>query len=321
VDDESGGDARSATLVGMDLPESWRVGATPQGASSRVRSSARRPLHGVRLAPGVDPDDPLVRAWAAGLVLPGDGVLGEWAAAALLGVPATWLDGRDNRGERLLVPVVVPPPTRSYARRGFRVVQAPLDPADVDLADGIPVTSGVRTAFDLLRHAPNLRQAVARGDACLRYRLTTSAALAEYVAQRAGWRGIERARRAVPLLDGRSESPKESELRVIWVGSGIGIPVPQRTVLDELGVFIARVDLLDVKAGVVGEYQGLLHRQGSRPWGDTVRGRGLDGVGLEVVEFWSPDLTVDLRVVQALVAVYGRAGRRDPSTRTYLLLR
>jgi hypothetical protein len=39
---------------------------------------------------------------------------------------------------------------------------------------------------------------------------------------------------------------------------------------------------------VVGEYMGMLHRQGHRPWYDTVRGRGLDSIGLEVVEFWSP---------------------------------
>jgi hypothetical protein len=305
----------------MDLPESWRVGMTPDRASSRVRDTARRPLHGVRLAPGVDPQDPLVRARAAGLVLPAHGVLGGWAAAALLGVPAGWLDGRSSRGEPLLVPVVVPPPRRSHQRRGLHVVQGHLEPGDVDLANGVPVTSGVRTAFDLIRSAPSLRKAVARGDACSRYGLADPDGLTAYTREHPGWRGVQLARDAIPLLDARAESPPESELRVVWVLSGFGTPVPQVRITDDLGIFIGRVDLFDEKAGVVGEYMGRWHRAGERPWRDTVRGRGLDGVGLEVVEFWSPDLETDERATGVLRPGYRNAARRDPAQRTYLILR
>jgi hypothetical protein len=301
----------------------WRTsdalatGAT--GWSQRVPAS-RRPLRGVRLSPDADPQDPIVRARAAGLVLPSEGVLGGWAAAALLGVPPTWLDGRTRDGRLLPVPIVVPAPGRARTRHGFRLTQARLDAGDVVARGGVPVTSGVRTAFDLIRHAPDLKQAVARGDACIRHRLTDVNSLLGYVLERPGWRGVGLARQAVPLLDRRAESPKESELRVVWTRSGLGVPVPQRTILDELGVFIARVDLLDAKAGVVGEYMGRWHRAGERPWRDTVRGRGLDGVGLEVVEFWSPDLQTEERTLDILRPGYRRAARRDPAERTYLIL-
>jgi hypothetical protein len=192
---------------------------------------------------------------------------------------------------------------------------------DVVLIDGIPLTSGVRTSFDVIRHASGLRRAVAAGDGCLRHGFATAAELADYAMARPGWRGVGQVRRAVPLLDGRSESPKESELRLIWIDSGLGIPVPQCRIADPDGVFIARVDLLDAKAGVVGEYQGRWHRAGSRPWHDTTRNRRLDGVGLEVVEFWAPDVSgLDAVPVAALTGGYGRAARRDPAERTYLIL-
>jgi hypothetical protein len=278
-------------------------------------------MHGVRLAAGVDAEDPCVRARAAGLVLPKGGALGSWAAAALLGVPSTWLDGKTSDGRHLPIPVVIPMSTRARARRGLRVGQAPLDPGDVVALDGVPVTCGVRTAFDLIRHAPDLRVAVAAGDACLRYKLTTAEQLAAYGAARRGWRGIALARQAVPLLDGRSESPKEIELRVIWIRSGLGLPVPQAKIGDELAVFVARVDLLDPKAGVVGEYMGAWHRDGRRPWQDTIRGRALEAVGLEVVEFWAHDLVDVRRTAEALGTGYLRAGRRDAAERTYVILR
>jgi hypothetical protein len=133
--------------------------------------------------------------------------------------------------------------------------------------------------------------------------------------------GVGQVRTAASLLDGRSESRKESEVRLIWLDSGLGVPVPQVRIADALGVFIARVDLFDEKAGVVGEYQGRLHREGTRPWRDVNRNRRLDRVGLEVVEFWSPDVAgSDALPVAALTVGYARAARRDPAERTYLIL-
>jgi hypothetical protein len=277
-------------------------------------------LHGVRVARGHDVGDPLLRARAAGLVLPSGGVLAEWAAAAVHGVPRTWLDGRSLRGDPLPIPAVVAPPMRPYVRRGLVVRQGRLSPDDVVEVDGLVVTSGVRTAFDPIRHSANLPQAVATGDAALWYALTTREEVEGYVRRRPRWRGVGRARAAVPLLDARSESPPESITRVMWTQSGLGVPVPQVLIADANGNVLACVDLFDEKAGVVGEYQGAWHRLGTKPWADTQRRRGLETVGLEVADIWSRDIASQRLLVAVLEPSYRLAARRDPADRTYQLL-
>ena len=298
--------------------ESWRIDDAPAGAPRWVNDPRRRPHSGVRLAAGVDHQDPLVRARAAALVLPTHGVIGGWAAAALHGVPASWLDGRRG-GQVLPVPVVVPPPNRARSRRGLAVTASALRDTDVVVASGLPVTSGIRTAFDLMRMAATVPKAVAAGDAAVRFGMTDRASVITYASERPGWRGVRRARHAAELLDGRAESPPESEVRVLWIDSGLGVPVPQQRILDELGVFVARVDLLDANAGVVGEYMGAWHRDGRRPWADTVRRRHLEAVGLEVVEWWADDLRHPAELVRWLQAAYTQAARRPATEKTYLV--
>jgi len=288
----------------------WRVSQRPDGA---------RALHGIRLQPNLDARDPKVRAHVAAAALPKGAALGSWAAATLLGVPETWVDGRTSRGELAPVPVTVARPGRPYVRRGLQVIQAELEPEDVIEVDGVPLTSGVRTAFDQMRGAATLGDAVAAGDAALRFGLTTVEELGAYVAERPRWRGVPRARAALPLLDGRTESPPESVFRTIWVRSRLGMPEPQVVVLDRGGAFIARMDLVDREAGVGGEYQGAAHREGERPRADTQRFRALDAAGMETAAIWAEDLRDPRLIREGLLAAYRRARRRPSEERTYVL--
>ena len=50
--------------------------------------------------------------------------------------------------------------------------------------------------------------------------LVTIEELVTAVDARPRWRSVRLARRALPLLDGRAESPMESRLRLIWVLGG-----------------------------------------------------------------------------------------------------
>jgi len=74
-----------------------------------------------------------------------------------------------------------------------------------------------------------------------------------------GQRGIQKARRALDLLDPRSESPRESITRAIIVEAGIPAPTPQVKIFDRFGRFIARGDLVHEEARVVVEYDGFHH--------------------------------------------------------------
>jgi very-short-patch-repair endonuclease len=73
----------------------------------------------------------------------------------------------------------------------------------------------------------------------------------------AGWPRSHHVTTMLAHLDGRSESPGESRLRVDLTMAGIDV-VPQVTVPDESGKIVARVDLLVRGTNVVIEFDGLV---------------------------------------------------------------
>lgn len=139
------------------------------------------------------------------------------------------------------------------ARRLMQVHGAALPDRDVvDLA-GLRVTSLARTVVDLGRSLP-LVQAVAAGDLALaRTRRDT---IDQVLAQQAGRTGIGRARRAVALLDPRSESAGESYSRVVLHLAGLPPPEPQYEVFGPDGRLVGRCDFGWPDFGVLGEFDG-----------------------------------------------------------------
>jgi very-short-patch-repair endonuclease len=73
----------------------------------------------------------------------------------------------------------------------------------------------------------------------------------------AGWPRSHHVSTMLAHLDGRSESPGESRLRVDLSMAGI-VVTPQVTIRDEAGKFVARVDLLVDGTNVVIEFDGLV---------------------------------------------------------------
>ena len=139
-------------------------------------------------------------------------------------------------------------------RAGVRLHTSPLPSADVVDLDGTPVTSLARTVLDLARLLP-LDQAVAAGDAALRGGLPV-AAVVELLGGCRGWPGVGSARRAVGLLDGRSESAGESVSRVRMHEAGLPAPVPQYEVFDDRGRLVGRSDFGWEDQRVLGEFDG-----------------------------------------------------------------
>ncbi|GKT31180.1 cullin, a subunit of E3 ubiquitin ligase, partial [Aduncisulcus paluster] len=68
-----------------------------------------------------------------------------------------------------------------------------------------------------------------------------------------GRRGIVHVRHLLAYADGRSESPMESETRLLFVDAGIPVPELQATISDRYGTRW-RVDFLWRSARLIGEY-------------------------------------------------------------------
>lgn len=184
---------------------------------------------------------------------------------------------------------------------------------DVEIVDGVPVTSAARTVVDLARTLPP-EQAVVIGDSAMRMHpaLNLRAAL-DAAGSRAG---IAAARRIAGLLDGRSESPGESLSRLRMREAGTRPPELQHELRTPAGLFVARVDFFWEDPGIVGEFDGM-GKYGSGAPGvaaDVVRREKLreDAIrelGLEVVRWtWAELFRFDV-VLERLARAAERARR------------
>jgi hypothetical protein len=141
-------------------------------------------------------------------------------------------------------------------RRLVRVHGAPLADEDVMTIDGLAVTSLRRTVLDLCRTLP-IEQAVAAGDRALGYGLAVEE-LEDALGRLGRSPGVRQARRAIQLLDGRSESAGESVSRVRIISDGLPAPEPQLVIRAPNGTFVARVDFGWKEQQTVGEFDGKL---------------------------------------------------------------
>jgi hypothetical protein len=112
------------------------------------------------------------------------------------------------------------------------------------------------------------------------------------------WRG-SRVATVVPLVDGRSQSPPESWVRVACARAGLPAPVPQFVVV-EAGEFLGRVDLAWPEARLIVEYEGAHHFEGVQISKDDERYRRLIAAGWRVIRVSAENLR-DLEAVVARI--------------------
>jgi hypothetical protein len=128
----------------------------------------------------------------------------------------------------------------------------------------IPVTTVVRTAFDLGRRK-GLTSALIRVDT-LANTTDVKASEVELLAQRhPGVRGLVQLRQVLRLMDGGAESPQETRTRLLLVRSGLPKPETQIRVLDRSNYPFARLDMGYREPKVAIEFDGAQH------WTDPVR--------------------------------------------------
>jgi very-short-patch-repair endonuclease len=126
------------------------------------------------------------------------------------------------------------------------------------IANGVPVTTPARTAYDLGRKR-GLTTAVIRLDALMQATDLKPSDVEALGARHRGARGIVQLREVIALSDGGAESPQESRTRLVLTRAGLR---PQRTqieVFDTFGEYIRRIDMGwdDWMVGV--EYDGAQH--------------------------------------------------------------
>lgn len=257
---------------------------------SQLLSRYRRLFRDVYVDPHVEITAEL-RAHAGWLWAGRQGVVAGFSAAALHG--SNWVDGakpveliHDNRHR---LPGIQP--------RGDHI-----ENDEIEVIDGISVTTSARTALDLGCWYPTMT-AVAAIDALARATEFKSADLDLLIDRYPGRRGITRARRAATLFDIGAQSPKESWLRVILIEAGVPRPQTQIPVWDEFGEAFAYLDMGWPERKVAVEYDGEHHRTDQRQYRwDSRRREGLERLGWIVVRVLARDRPVEIvhRVRDAL---------------------
>lgn len=174
-------------------------------------------------------------------------VLSHQSAACLHGIPVP----RTSLGHITM--------TRRTGSHGnatayMKTFSSPIDDDEVEVVDGIVVTTLARTVADLARTMP-YGWGVVAFDAALRSGATRPD-LMDSLERHSKLRGLPVARRALEFADPRSESPAESLSRVQFARYGIPPPDLQFEIRDAAGRLVARADFLWHEFNLVGEVDG-----------------------------------------------------------------
>lgn len=241
------------------LPEALRRGPfrTSDGLAAgltrwQLQGRALRRMHRGIYVDRALPDTLDLRAAGALLALPPGAVLSHRTAAELRSLPLPPVDQTPEP-----VHAFVPAP----ADPRVAGVRAHLCPAPVPAEGlrGLPVTTPGRTWADLAGELGRDDLAIL-GDAILRNGRTTCADLAAELDRVRRRRGIRLARRVLPLLESRVDSPMETRVRLLILDAGLPRPVVNRPVVDSAGGWIACPDLQYPQFRVAIEYEGEHHR-------------------------------------------------------------
>jgi hypothetical protein len=174
---------------------------------------------------------------------------------------------------------------------------------EVTRVSGLPVTTRVRTAFDMGRHL-NRPQALARLDALMWTQRFSIDEVGELVGRYPRVRGVRQLRELLPLIDGGAASPRESRIRLWLIDAGMPIPETQIPVVDGTRP-VAFLDMGWEEFKVAVEYDGDHHRKDRRQYvKDIARIRMLEEMGWIIIRVIAEDRPVEwlARVEAALIS-------------------
>ncbi|HEX4103412.1 MAG TPA: DUF559 domain-containing protein [Pseudonocardiaceae bacterium] len=245
------------------------------------------------------PTDLAARSQAALLLAPGQCVLSGYSAAELLGAGCAPAEANAE---------LTVPGGDFREQPGLTIHRDLL--ADDEILDPLGVTTALRTAWDLARWLPTVEAVVAM-DALARVGRFTPQAVPRIQSRypRARWR--RRVPAVIDLSDPRAESPMETRSRMVLVLRGLPRPELQYTVYDELGEFVARLDMAYLWLKLAIEYDGRGHLTAWQQQSDARRLNRLDAAGWSVLRFTAPDIfrTPDVTAAQVREAIARRTRR------------
>lgn len=199
----------------------------------------------------------LRRATAYGAKLPDDAFFSHVTAAQIRGLPLPVA----VRNQSLVdVSVTVRGRRRSGAHvRGHLIASTDVT---VQLYEGLPVAAPV-DVWCQLGVLLTVDELVIVGDALVRRwePLATMAELHAAVVRRARRRGVQRLRDALAMVRPRTDSVRETELRLGIVRDGLPEPEVNLAVYDANGTFVGFFDLGYRKYKILIEYDGSQHRE------------------------------------------------------------
>ncbi|MDQ0866674.1 hypothetical protein QF036_004255 [Arthrobacter globiformis] len=242
-----------------------------------------RPCHGVR-SPAAVEMTLLVRA--RGLALATGAVVSHLSAAALWGFPLP-LHFEDHA----VIHLTSRDGARAVRRKNVCGHRLPL-PED-EICDGryVACTSPLRTWFDLAGIL-SLQDLVIAGDFLLRRKapLSTPKALDAFLAEKKGRAGYPKAMKARVLIRANTDSPKETELRLLLIAAGLPEPAINVPMFDETGGWIQDPDMSYEVFKIAIQYDGGHHATPAQRRSDIYRDESARSLGWLVVVLTQLDL-------------------------------
>lgn len=193
-------------------------------------------------------------------------------------------------------------------RAGVRTHPLPRDMRRATIRHGLPAT-GVVDTWCALSAALSLDELVAIGDHLVRRRHpdATLEQLRRAVAGYAGRHGAKRLRAALELVRPRTDSTKETALRLVVVRAGIPEPAVNAPLFDRFGDFVKHGDLVFAREMVLLEYDGEQHRTDSAQYHrDASDMERLAAAGWFIVRVRNRDLSRPSTVIARLTAALTR---------------
>lgn len=250
----------------------------------RLRASDLvQPCRGVRVSAAAE-DTLLLRATS--LVAVTGAVVSHLSAAVLWGFPLPLeLQNID------VVHLTCAPGRRAVRRAGVAGHQMVLEPSEITTGRHVQCTSPLRTWFDLAGIL-GLDDLVIAGDFLLRRRnpLATVAELDDFLSGKIGKPNYRKAIRARALLRTRTDSPKETEVRLLLRRHGLPEPAINVPMFDSAGRWIQDPDMSYEREKIAIQYDGGHHASPAQRRSDIFRDENAKEAGWRVVVLTQRDL-------------------------------